>query len=147
MKASTFVTILIVSYAIAISISYTAFGNAVDRAAVAAHQDQLQNLEIGCKEIRSYDIDPEGAAKAPLNFRQAPIDLKRTEISDLNFRSLNGNACYDRETDGTTLRYWAAKGLPAIARQTLMMSSTGRISLFCELAAVSRRSTFTSSIT
>jgi hypothetical protein len=127
MKSSIQVQIMIVSFALAIGISYKALGNAVDRAAIAAHQDQLQNLAIRCDEIRTYNIDPEVATKALPNFRQAPFDLRRTEISHLNFRFLNSYACYDRETNKFTLGYWAAKGLPAIARQTLMISSDGRV--------------------
>jgi hypothetical protein len=143
MKSSIHVPIMIVSFALVIDISYNSFGDALDRAAIAARQDQLQNLDIGCKEIRTYDIEPEVAAKAPPNFRQAPFDLKRTEVSHLNFRFLNGYASYDRETDGVTLQYWAAKGLPAIARQTLMVSSTGRIEeLTTQLLANGKRVSF-----
>ena len=127
MKSSIHVSIVVVSYVFTTCISCNAFGDALDRAAIAAHQDQLQNLTIKCTEARVYDIDPAVAAKAPLNLRRVPLDLKRTEISDLTFKFLNGSAWSDRETNGSTLKYWAAKGLPAIARQTQVISSTGRI--------------------
>jgi hypothetical protein len=102
-------------------------GDELDRAAIAAHQDQLQNIVMECEETRAYDIDPAAAARVPPHFRQPQIDLKRTEAFNLSFSFLAGNAYYDRETDARTLNYWAAKGLPAIARQRESISATGRI--------------------
>ena len=102
-------------------------GDALDRAAIAAHQDQLQNIVMECEETRAYDIDPAAAAKVPPQFRQPQVDLKRTEAFNLSFSFLDGNAYYDRETDAGTLNYWAGKGLPAIARQRESISATGRI--------------------
>jgi hypothetical protein len=116
---------------IAFSMLIGAFSNCsadtLERAAIAAHQDQLQNLNIYCDESRAYDVDPAWAAQEAPNFRQPRIDLKRTETSGLKFMFLSGNAYYDRETDAKTLSYWAAKGLPAIARQIQTITSTGRI--------------------
>jgi hypothetical protein len=102
-------------------------GDALDHAALAAHQDQLQNIVMECEETRAYDFDPAAAAKVPPHFRQPQVDLKRTEAFNLSFSFLNGNAYYDRETDARTLNYWAAKGLPAIAKQQESISATGRI--------------------
>jgi hypothetical protein len=102
-------------------------GGALDRAAIAAHQDQLQNIVMECEETRAYDIDPAAVAKVPPHFRQPQVDLKRTEAFNLSFSFLDGNAYYDRETNARTLNYWAAKGLPAIARQRTSISATGRI--------------------
>jgi hypothetical protein len=101
-------------------------GDALERAAIAAHLDQLQNIAIECSEVRDYNIDPAILQSIPFRFRQVPIDLKRSEASVLLFSFLNGNALYDRKTDLGTLIYWAAKGLPAIARQTTSISATGR---------------------
>jgi hypothetical protein len=63
----------------------------------------------------------------PAHFRHPQVDLKRTEAFNLSFSFLNGNAFYDREADAKTLNYWAAKGLPAIARHRESISATGRI--------------------
>jgi hypothetical protein len=102
-------------------------GGALERAAIAAHHDQLQNIVMECEEVREYDIDPAVVETIPLRFRNVQIDLKRTEASILSFSFLDGSAYYDRETDPRTLNYWAAKGLPAIARQTTSISAGGRI--------------------
>jgi hypothetical protein len=101
--------------------------DALERAAVAAHLDQLQNIVMECQEVRNYDVDPAVIDTIPFRFRQAQIDLKRTEAYTLSFSFLNGSAYYDRETDPGTLDYWAGKNLPAIARQTTSISTTGRI--------------------
>jgi hypothetical protein len=102
-------------------------GETVERAAIAAHQDQIQNLVMTCEETRAFDVDPAVIAQEPLNFRQPKIDLKRTEMSTLRFTFLNGNVCYDRATDAQTLGYWTSKGLPAIVRQIQTVSATGKI--------------------
>jgi hypothetical protein len=78
-------------------------------------------------EVREYDTDPALVATIPLQFRQIQFDLKRSEAYNLSFSFLNGNAYYYRETDPTTLHYWAAKNLPAIARSTTSIAATGRI--------------------
>ncbi|MGD0464274.1 MAG: hypothetical protein ABSB74_17465 [Tepidisphaeraceae bacterium] len=127
MKASTCMSILIAVYTLLIDVVRIGFGDALEREAIAVHHDQLQNLQVECEEVRAYDIDPAVAAKEPLNFRQVQLELKRTEASTLTFQFLNGSAYYDRTTAGSTLSYWAAKGLPAIARQTQIISATGRM--------------------
>lgn len=143
MKASIPFQIWALTCSLMLSLGSESFADTFERAAIAAHQDQLQNLSIECEEVRTYDIDPAVAAKAPPNFRQVPLDPKRTEISSLTFQFLNGNASYDRNTDGKTLSYWAAKGLPAIARQTQIISASGRIEeLTTQLLASGNRASF-----
>lgn len=118
---------LVTACFIAISVARECPGEALERAAIVAHQDQLQNMVMECKEVRAYDIDPAVVENGAQRFRQAQVDLKRTEAFRSSFSFLNGNEYYDRETDVDTLNYWAAKGLPAIARQTTSISVTGRI--------------------
>jgi hypothetical protein len=98
----------------------------IQRAAIAAHQDEMQNLVIECQEIRKYDVD---AATIDQNFRaeHTQFDLVRSETANLTFSFLNGNARYDRRSDEATLKYWAAKKLPAIISQTLSVSASGRV--------------------
>jgi hypothetical protein len=111
----------------AVLIPSACMGDALDRAAIEARQDQLQNVVLQCDEVRTYNIDPAVAAKAPSHFRQPQVDLVRKETSALTFTFLNGSARYDREVDDDTLRYWAGKGLPAISRQMQTVSATGRV--------------------
>ncbi len=127
MKISPHLSGCFVACAILIGKISNCSADTLERAAIAAHQDELQNLMMYCDESRSYDVNPAWAAQEPPNFRQPKVDLKRVETSSLRFMFLSGSACYDRETDAKTLSYWAAKGLPAIARQIQTITSTGRI--------------------
>jgi len=101
--------------------------DSLERAAIAACHDQLQNVVLDCEETRTYNIDPAVAADAPLHFRQPQPDLNRTESSALKFSFLDGNARFERSLSKDTLNYWASKGLPAIVRQIQTISATGRI--------------------
>lgn len=105
------------------------FGQDVERAAIDAHQDQLQNLILDCQETRHHDID-RAAASSGSAAAYPQIDLVRSEMSSVRFSFLNGNARYDRVTDSTTLKYWASKGLPAIASQMQSISSSGRVGTY-----------------
>jgi hypothetical protein len=117
----------VVTCVVVIGIAGNCPGDTLERAAIAAHQDQLQNIAMDCEELREYDVDPAVAETVPLRFRQTQIELKRSEAFTLSFSFLNGCAYYDRETEPSTLNYWRAKNLPAIARQTTSISATGRI--------------------
>jgi hypothetical protein len=103
------------------------FGQVLDRAAIAAHLDEIQNVVVKYHESRTYNIDSEVAAKAPVQFSKTNEDLNRKENSTAVFEYLNGNARFDRTTDEITLKYWAKKGMPAIFRQTQTISSTGKV--------------------
>jgi hypothetical protein len=117
----------VVTTIVAMGIVGQCFGDALERAAIGAHQDQLQNLVMKCQETRTYDIDPAVASQENSHFPKQQFDLRRAETFSLKFAFLNGNVCYDRETDAITLAYWAAKGLPAIVRQIQSISATGRV--------------------
>jgi len=117
----------VVTCVVLIGIAGECPGDALQRAAIAAHQDQLHNIVMDCEEVREYDIDPAIAQTIPLRFRPTQIDLKRSEAFTLIFSFLNNNAFYNRETNPSTLNYWRAKNLPAIARKTTSISATGRI--------------------
>jgi hypothetical protein len=127
MKSPRAITVLVTAFVAITGVADRCVADELDRAAIAAHQDQLQNIAIECREVRDYNIDPAVVETTPFRFRQVPIDLKRSEASALLFSFLNGSALYDRVTDPATMNYWAAKGLPAIARQTISISATGRI--------------------
>ncbi len=92
MKASTRTPIWIAACALMIAVSGKSLGDTLERSAIAAHQDQLQNLKVDCEEMRAYDIDPAVAAKEPPNFRHVRLELKWTEASSLTFQFLNGSA-------------------------------------------------------
>jgi hypothetical protein len=98
----------------------------VERIAIAAHQDEIQNLIVRCEETRHYNIDPAVANRTPLA-AHPQFDLVRTEMSNLTFSFLNGNARYDRMTDQATLKYWVSKQLPAIVNQIETISADGRV--------------------
>jgi hypothetical protein len=127
MKISPYLFSSFITFSMMIAVFSKCSADTLERAAIAAHQDQLQNLIIYCDESRSYDVNPAWAAQEATNFRQPRIDLNRTETASLKFMFLSGNAYYDRETDARTLSYWATKGLPAIASQIQTITSTGRI--------------------
>ena len=97
MKHSQQMWIPVLACAVMAAIHSECSGNTLERAAIAAHQDQLQNLVMVCEESRAYDIDPAVAAQEPPNIRQPKIDLKRTETFRLKFAFLNGSASDDRK--------------------------------------------------
>src|ERR1700685_135109 len=92
----------VVTCVVVIGIAGKCPGDALERAAIAAHQDQLQNIVMDCEEVREYDIDPAVVETIPLRFRQTQIDLQRSEAFKLSFFFLNSCAYYDRETDPST---------------------------------------------
>src|ERR1700728_4851077 len=95
--------------------------NPIERAAIADHQDQIQNLTIKCQETRKYDTDLSavGNTSSPMS---SQFDAVWSETSSLKFSFLNGNARFERTTDPATLKYWASKKLPAIVRQIQTIS-------------------------
>jgi hypothetical protein len=99
----------------------------IDYWGIAAHQDQLQNLIVDCRETRKHNTDAVTAAHDPFYAEHPQIDLSRSESFDVKFAFLNGNARYDRETDPETVKYWVTRGLPAIASQIQSITAGGRI--------------------
>lgn len=107
------------------SVATRCVADQVERIAIAAHQDEIQNLIVQCEETRHYDTDPAVADQVSL-MAHSQFDLVRSESSNLTFSFLNGNARYDRTTAQATLNYWMSKKLPAIVSQIETISASGR---------------------
>jgi hypothetical protein len=118
-------TQLLATITLALFTAAKSFALSIDRQGVAAHQDQLQNLVVNFSETRDYYTHPPKGTDFTGDGVQGR--LSRAESFDVRFSFLNGNAKWDRSTDPATLKYWSAKGLPAIASQTESISSTGRV--------------------